>query len=339
MDNDDITIPVSNVADKRWTIKSYRTRALKHIVHQELAGGVFQLPTKHAITDLGATQIFVMDGTPVINKRPTMRPLRVTLVDGRQVMSTYMCDIQIDGLPVTLMGHIIPNDLSIASLFGIQILTEAGCDVTFTKSDCIVMYNGKIILHGEKDPSTDLWTLPLGSHDMTSQHATSTLPLAAPDFADAHAQPAVQIAFFAHTVRTKANSICFVHQSLCSPRISTLLKAIKHGYLKGCPNLTAHGVNKYLNPSSATAKGHMKRPRQGIRSTSQVPPVPSPSVVRSCIVPDEIHPIAHTHQHAMDKDDKDSEDSIPIHVPHVNIIESDDDSNGNVFIFAAFADK
>jgi hypothetical protein len=46
----------------------------------------------------------------------------------------------------------------------------------------------------------DLWTLPLGSQDMTSQHATSTLPSAAPDFADAHAQPAVQIAFFAHTV-------------------------------------------------------------------------------------------------------------------------------------------
>jgi hypothetical protein len=90
----------------------------------------------------------------------------------------------------------------------------------------------------------DLWTLLLGSHDMTSQHATSTLPPAAPNFADAYAQPVVQIAFFAHTVRTKANSICFAHQSLCSPCISTLLKAIKCGYLKGCLNLTAHGINK-----------------------------------------------------------------------------------------------
>ncbi len=75
MDDDDITIPASNVANKRWTIKSYRTRALKHIVHKELAGGVFQLPTKHAIANSGATQIFVMDGTPVINKQLTMRPL------------------------------------------------------------------------------------------------------------------------------------------------------------------------------------------------------------------------------------------------------------------------
>ena len=43
--------------------------------------------------------------------------------------------------------------------------------------------------------------------------------------------------------------------------------------------------------------------------------------------------------HVMDNDDKDSEDSIPIHVPHINVIESDDDSNRNVFAFAAFADK
>jgi hypothetical protein len=200
-------------------------------------------------------------------------------------------------------------------------------------------YNGKIILRGEKDQSMDLWTLPLGSHDMTSQHATSTLPLAAPDFANANAQPVVQIAFFAHTVQTKANSICFAHQSLCSPRISMLLKAIKHGYLKGCPNLTAHSVNKYLNPSPAMAKGHMKCPRQRIRITSRVPHVPSPSVVQSRIVPDEIHLIAHTHMHVMDNNDKDSEDRIPIHVPHANVIESDDDSNGNVFVFAAFADK
>jgi hypothetical protein len=140
MDDDDITVPTSNVADKRWTIKSYCTLTLKHIVHQELAGGVFQLPTKHEIANSGATQIFVMDGTPVINKRPTTRPLQVALADGCQVMSTHMCNIQIDGLSVTLMGHIIPN-LSITLLFGIQILTEVGCDVTFTKGDCIVKYN------------------------------------------------------------------------------------------------------------------------------------------------------------------------------------------------------
>jgi hypothetical protein len=113
--------------------------------------------------------------------------------------------------------------------------------------------------------------LPLGSPRMTSQHAKHVLLLVAPVVANAHAHPATQIAFFTHTVRNKANSIRFAHQSLHSLRISTLLKAIQRGYLKECPNLMAKGVSKYLNPSPATAKGHMKQPRQGIRSTRRCP--------------------------------------------------------------------
>ena len=217
-----------------------------------------QLPPEMSIADSGATQVFVMDGTPVNNRRPTTRPLKVALADGRIVTSTHMCDIVIEGLPTILTGHIIP-DLSIASLFGIRVLTEAGCEVTFTTTECIVRYNNKIILRGAKDPVTDLWTLPLGTTSTTSRPPLR-LPSAALCVTDAHTHRPLQIAFFTHTVRTKANSIRFAHQSLCSPTIQTLLKAIKKGYVRGCPNLTAHGVLKYLNPSPATTKGHMKRP-------------------------------------------------------------------------------
>ncbi len=92
----------------------YKARAIEHIIKNEIADGVFRLTTDNAIADSGATQIFVMDGTPVVNKRLTTRPLKVSLADGRQVMSTHMCDILINGLPVVLTGHIIP-DLSIAT--------------------------------------------------------------------------------------------------------------------------------------------------------------------------------------------------------------------------------
>jgi hypothetical protein len=121
-------------------------------------------------------------------------------------MSTHMCDIVIFGLPFVLTGHIIP-DLSIASLFGIWVLTEAGCNVTFDKHSCTVRYNGNVILTSKKDPVTDLWTLPLGTPGMSSQHNHMVLPLVAPVNANAHAHGATQIAFFTHTVRTKANSI------------------------------------------------------------------------------------------------------------------------------------
>jgi hypothetical protein len=83
-----------------------------------------------------------------------------------------MCDIIIPGLPTMLVGHIIP-ELSIASLFGIRVLTAAGCTVKFDNEKCVVKYNGNIILTGMKDPTTDLWTLPIvGSAGKTSQMDT-----------------------------------------------------------------------------------------------------------------------------------------------------------------------
>jgi hypothetical protein len=67
-----------------------------------VAGVAFPLKIRDAIADSGATQIFIMDGTPVINKRPTTNPLTVSLADGQQVTSTHMCDVHINELPVVL---------------------------------------------------------------------------------------------------------------------------------------------------------------------------------------------------------------------------------------------
>jgi hypothetical protein len=217
-----------------------------------------------------------MEGADVINKHHTTRPLKVTLADGRQVVSTHMCDIHIAGLPFVLTGHII-LDLSIALLFGIRVLIEVGHNIIFNKHKCTVRYNGKIILSGDKDPSMDLWTLLLGSADMTAHCIHDAIPLAAPVDANPHAHLPTLIACFTHTVRNKANSLRFSHQSLCSLRIPTLLKAIRRGYLKRCPNLTAKGVANYLNPSLTNAKGHMKQLHQGIRSMQPKPASPTPS--------------------------------------------------------------
>jgi len=221
------------------------------------------IASNEAIPDSGTTQIFIMDGTPVHNKQKTMRPLKVALADGRRIMSTHMCNMIIPGLPTTLVGHIVP-ELSIASLFRIRVLTEAGCTVKFDSEKCVIKYNGKIILTGMKDLTTDLWTLPIvGSAGKTSPMSThdeqdafvdlreefmegasaacsfTASSLAIPIFASTQAYktekaakealtnpPPIEFGLFSHTIRTKANSIKFAHQSMCSPKIMTLLKAI-----------------------------------------------------------------------------------------------------------------
>ncbi len=114
-----------------------------------------------AIADTGATSIFIMEGTPCKNLRPAIHPLTINLLNRTKVKSTHTCDITIPGLPKVLVGHVVPK-LSIALLIGIRVLCNAGCKVLFTKTKCEVWYNGKVILTGNKDPSTDLWTLPIG---------------------------------------------------------------------------------------------------------------------------------------------------------------------------------
>ena len=129
-----------------------------------------------------------------------------------------------------------------------------------------MIFDGKVILRGFKDPSTDLWTLPIGKN-VRATPGPNILSQSGPclgralHFGDSSASSPP------HSVRTRSNAVKFAHQSLCSPKKLTLLKAVRRRFLRGCPNMTEPLILKYLNLSAATAKGHMKRPRHGIRST------------------------------------------------------------------------
>ncbi len=241
---------------------SFHAHAPEHV-------NVVTIAPDRAIADTGATSIFIMDGTDVANKQVAVRPLTINFPDGQQIKSTHMSNIQIVGLPTILKGHIVPS-LNVAFLIGIWPLCKAGCIVTFDDMKCNVTYNGTVILRGFKDPSTDLWMLLIPNK--VSNTPIPALPRAGPCLTRAthhvtKIPPTNNIATFTYSVRTRANAVRFAHQSLCSPRISTLLKAVWKGFLKGCPNMTKTLILKYLNPSPATTKGHMKRPRHGIRST------------------------------------------------------------------------
>ncbi len=127
-DDDNKTVIALNT---RLSVRLYKHRAIQQLISTPaFTGTAFKLKTKHTIADSGTIQIFIMEGTPVVNKQCTTCPLQVLLADGRQVMSIYMCDVHIDGLPVTLTDHII-QELSLALLFGICVLMEAGCEVHF----------------------------------------------------------------------------------------------------------------------------------------------------------------------------------------------------------------
>ncbi len=136
------------------------------------------IATNQAIADTGATSIFIMASTDVDNKCLAMKPLTINFPDGKQILSTNVCDIRIPGLPAVLTGHIV-SSFSIASLIEIRPLCKVEFKVIFDNKKCNVMFNGVVILWGFKDPSTNLWNLPIQTKVCTAPGPT-VLPQPSP---------------------------------------------------------------------------------------------------------------------------------------------------------------
>jgi hypothetical protein len=203
---------------------------------------------------------------------------------------------------------------------------QSGMQSSAHQDFCDVIYNNKVILRGTKDPSTDLWTLPINATEavinMENHVGKSQLNLEQP-----------QIAAFTHSVQTRANAVKFAHQSLCNPKFLRMLKAPQCGFLKGCPNINEKLILKYLNPSPATAKGHMKRPQHGIRSTT--PKMPLLGIAPIPVIPGHLPNVLSLFQQPPPYQG-------PVYgvLQGPNLVGMDDkESIANIFCFGAFADK
>jgi len=75
---------------------------------------------------------------------------------------------------MVLTGHIVPG-ITMASLIRIRILCKAGCKVVFDDEKYKVFYKNNIILRGYKDPTTDVWTLPIFNNEVAKTTPESIL--------------------------------------------------------------------------------------------------------------------------------------------------------------------
>jgi hypothetical protein len=137
--------------------------------------GCPRIPSTHTVADTGATSALVMANTPMKNVQIAPNPLNINFLDGKMIHSTHISDVKIPGLPHVLEGHIVPA-LNGASLIGIRILCKVGCRVVFMDTACYVKYNGKNILWGTIDPSTNLWLLPPTPNAITGKVKRSCRP-------------------------------------------------------------------------------------------------------------------------------------------------------------------
>ena len=230
-----------------------------------------------AMADSGCTATICIPGTPLKNIQPTKNPIRLKAAQGSWLETTHEGEIDMPGLPAAARkAHICP-DLANTSLISIKTLVDAGCEVLFSKYDCIVLHEGRIVWKGCRQASTGLWILPLspgGLEEMARLQLSptkwiNTVEQLRKDAEMSAQQGNDQVNNAFHTT-TKAELIKYLHQAAFSPVKATWKKAIENGHFTTWPGLTVEAVEKYLpRHSPATDKGHMSRQPQGVRSTSK----------------------------------------------------------------------
>ena len=77
------------------------------------------------------------------------------------------------------------------------------------------------------------------------------------------------VAMSVYHMRTKPDLIKYLHLACWNPSCRTWSNAIDKGFFATFPGLTTTLVNKHLPLSISTAKGHLKKSRQGVQSTSK----------------------------------------------------------------------
>jgi hypothetical protein len=191
------------------------------------------------ILDSGSTGHYFLSHTPLPNRKPTARPLAVTVANQQVMKSTHTAELPLLGLPPKARQvHIFPSLGT--NLVGVTPLTQAGCEVLFKGEECTIKCPGgeEIMCHATPQ---GLWALQI------QEMATLSLPTAYPAIGNSC---------------TPADITAFHHAALFSPAISTLTTALLKGFIPPLPGLSTALLQKYTSNLEATAMGHMDNRRE-----------------------------------------------------------------------------
>ena len=135
----------------------------------------------------------------------------------------------------------------------------------FTKIDCQLKHLGRIIMRSSKCTRIGLWMINI------TNTAKITPDISNPQqfqTANTLIKPTTEH-IINNVIPTSSKPILemYHHQTLVSPPVTTIVKACRNNQLNTFTGLDSTLVLLHFPPSRATAKGHMIRPRSGIKST------------------------------------------------------------------------
>ena len=175
--------------------------------------------------------------------------------------TTETVELNLPSLPTNAkIAHRLPGLKN--NLLSAPVLCDSGCTVTFSSDNVKVTKDNQLLMEGWRDPVNRLWRVPItpttaASVSQRNYNYYDVLQNGTPnDTANAM-----------HECTSEKQLILFYHATCFSPTKSTWIDAIRKGFFKGWPGLTAALVSKHLQIEIATEKGHLDQRRQNLRST------------------------------------------------------------------------
>lgn len=197
-----------------------------------------------AIADSGCTGHFLQENSHCLDKKGTTSGITVLLPNKARMKATNTCTLDLPSLPLDArQGHTFPALAK--SLISIGVLCDANCVATFSKWKLVISRNNEVLMQGNCDSPTGLWTLPL-----KETHASANS---------------------AYQTTTQADHVQFLHACAGYPVPSTWIDAINRGQYTTWPGLTSNLVMKHLPKSDATIKGHLHAQCKNLCSTRKLP--------------------------------------------------------------------
>jgi hypothetical protein len=226
----------------------------KRIFKVNLANNLnlYKIPVAHKteILDSVCSSHYLKGGAYCINKRHAHIPIKVKLPDGTTLASRATADLACTTFNLRARSAHIINELAIHSILSCGQMCDAGYKVLSDEGRAQVIkgnvaVQGRIIMHGQSDHTTGLWTVPLYENSTKKDESINSI----------------------YVISKVYNAIQYLHAAAGSPFPSTFVKAIQAGNFTTWPTLTPEHVNKYLEKSEATVKGHLNQTRTNVRST------------------------------------------------------------------------
>jgi hypothetical protein len=171
------------------------------------------------------------------------------------MQATHTALLTNPNLPRQVRQAYLFQEMQNKCLLSLGQFCDNGYEVRLSKEQIHIQYmtDPNMSLRGHHDPMSKMWTV-----DIANTNHTTNEPVQ-------HTRP---MANNVYEHKKKADIVQYLHKAAFSPVKSTWIQAIQAGFYTTWPNLTVEMVEKHLEKSPATVKGHLRQIRQNLRSTA-----------------------------------------------------------------------